>query len=81
MPIPIAAVAPLNGWRQIGSPNWMKPAMHTFEKTRDGQLEHRTDGVLRAVVPPEGWDDYVALWPEAAPLVEQLQTRAPRTHY
>lgn len=47
----------------------------TFIAGDDGQLEHYTDGRLRAVVPPEGFDEYVALWPDAAVIVGELRGR------
>lgn len=40
-------------------------AVHTFEVTAAGLL-HYTDGLLRATVPPEGWDDYAERWTAAA---------------
>lgn len=43
-------------------------ARHAFEVTAEG-LVHHTDGILRAVVPPEGWDDYATLYPAAAEAV------------
>lgn len=47
----------------------------TFEASDDGQLRHYTDGRLRAVVPPEGWDSYVEEWPDAAAAVGELRGR------
>jgi hypothetical protein len=44
-----------------------------FKKGEDGALVHFTDGNLRASVPPEGWDEYLELWPEAAPVVASLR--------
>ena len=73
MSIPIVGYAPLNGWRQVGAPHWMHMSAQMFEATKDGQLRHSSDGELRAVVPPEGWDDYLALWPEAQPIVDSLR--------
>lgn len=72
MPIPIVGIAPLNGWRQVGAPHWIVMGQHRFEATRDHQLAHYTDDVLRAVVPPEGWAEYVKLWPDAQLLLDQL---------
>lgn len=46
-----------------------------FTATDDGQLEHKTDGRVRAIVPPEGWDAYVAHWPDAAEIVGELRGR------
>ncbi len=48
--------------------------MHTFEKAPDGSIAHFTDGVLRATVPPESWDDYAKAWPECQALIDQLRT-------
>jgi hypothetical protein len=42
---------------------------HAFEVNAQG-LFHHADGVLRAVVPSEGWDDYAALYPAALEAVE-----------
>lgn len=47
-----------------------------FSATPDGQLAHFTDDNLRAIVPPEGWDDYAAAWPACAELVAQLKRPA-----
>ena len=46
-----------------------------FIANDDGCLEHWTDGRLRATVPPEGFDAYVAHWPEAADVVGELRGR------
>lgn len=46
--------------------------MHTFEVTSDGQLRHLTDGILRAIVPPEGWADYCKTYPDAQDIVDEL---------
>ena len=46
-----------------------------FVATDDGQLEHYTDGRLRATVPPEGWDSYAAEWPDCAAVVGELRGR------
>ena len=53
---------------------------HRFEATRHGQLAHYTDDQLRATVPPEGWDDYLAAWPEAQPIVDRLRKPAAAAH-
>lgn len=39
----------------------------------DGQLEHYTEGRLRAVVPPEGFDRYEQEWPACKPVVDELR--------
>ena len=44
---------------------------HEF-RAESGCLVHETDGNLRAVVPPEGFADFVKAWPDAAPIVAQL---------
>lgn len=46
--------------------------MHTFRVAADGQLEHLTDGILRATVPPEGWEGYCAQYPEAQDIIDEL---------
>ena len=51
-------------------------ALHTFEVSRDGQLVHLIDGNLRATVPPEGWDDYAKMWPEAQDIIDGLTIKA-----
>lgn len=60
-------------------------AMHTFEIDAGG-LWHHCNGVLRACVPPEGWDDYGAVFPAAMEAIEahrlqvagQLQAKHPQ---
>jgi len=73
----VATVAPLNGWKQLGAAHWICMDQHRFTATSDGQLAHYTGEQLRATVPPEGWADYVKLWPEAKAIVDQL-TIAPK---
>ena len=48
-------------------------AIHVFRDGADGQLEHLIDGKLRATVPPEGWNDYVREYPDAADVVSFLR--------
>lgn len=77
--LPVVSFAPFNGWRPAAvaaAPHWSQMCMHTFQATEDGQLAHYTDGALRATVPPEGWADFVALWPDAQTIVDQLRTPA-----
>lgn len=79
--LPITSFAPFNGWHPpavAGAPHWSRTCMHTFSATADGQLAHETDGVARAIVPPEGWDDYVKAWPDAAPIVAALRKPTPK---
>jgi len=45
-----------------------------FERNSDGQLLHIMDDKVRAIVPPESWDEYLKAWPEARPVVEALRT-------
>jgi hypothetical protein len=45
-----------------------------FERNSDGQLLHIMDDKVRAIVPPESWEDYLKTWPEARPVVEALRT-------
>jgi hypothetical protein len=73
--LPYVVVAPLNGWLQ-NTAGVLTMSRHRFEETPDHQLAHFTDDELRAVVPPEGWDDYLAAWPEAADLVNSLRAPA-----
>lgn len=46
---------------------------HEYLARDDGQLEHRMDGRLCAVVPPEGFDGYAEAWPDAAPVIDTLR--------
>lgn len=68
--------------RETGRPVTVMPtpelATHHFYETADHQLAHAIDGVLRATVPPEGWDEYSLQWPACAPFVEQLRKPAGR---
>jgi hypothetical protein len=48
-------------------------ATHRFVKNDEGAIEHYINNVLRATVPPEGWDDYAAQWPDCQPLVTALR--------
>lgn len=50
-------------------------AIHTFEPSSDGQLNHTIDGRLRATVPPEGWAEYVRQWPEAGDIIAAMTRR------
>lgn len=68
----IVTVAPLQGWRQSSGAIGYALMEHRFTAAPDGQLEHYTDGTLRATVPPEGWAGYLEQWPEAASLVQSL---------
>lgn len=45
-----------------------------FSRTSDGQLMHMMDDKLRAIIPPEGWDDYAKLWPACQPVVDSLKS-------
>jgi hypothetical protein len=47
-------------------------ALHEFRPAADGHLEHSIDGVLRAIVPPEGLAEYAKAWPDAAELVRAI---------
>lgn len=76
--IPIAGIAPLNGWKQVGAPHWSFLEQHEFS-AEGGQLVHRTNGALRATVPPEGFADYLKLWPEAEPIVRAISGPAPKS--
>lgn len=48
-------------------------ALHVFRAADDGQLEHYIDGIKRAVVPPEGWENYVQTWPDAGDVIDSLR--------
>jgi hypothetical protein len=74
--IDIVAIGPLQGYNQIGGAAGFAFVSHRFTVTADGQLAHYSDEQLRAVVPPEGWQDYLKQWPEAQALVDGL-TLAP----
>ena len=61
----------------LAAPGWpLRLARHVFSSSARGELLHFIDGDLRATVPPEGWAGYVAEWPDAAFITEQLK-RAP----
>ena len=72
--IDIVAIGPLQGYHQIGGAAGFAFVSHRFTVTTDGQLAHYSDDQLRAVVPPEGWQDYLKQWPEAQALVDVLTT-------
>lgn len=46
---------------------------HQFDAMPDGQLLHSMDGRQCALVPPEGFDDYVRTWPDCKPVVDALR--------
>lgn len=60
----------LPGFDTVGNRPLM--VMHTFSISPDGQLQHFTDGTLRATVPPEGWADYCRQYPDAQDIVDEL---------
>ena len=74
MPLPVFTIAPIDGAGQPGQ-GAIIFARHEFRAGADGQLEHYTDGILRAQVPPEGWPDYANDWPGAEGLIAAM--RAP----
>ena len=41
-----------------------------FEIIPRGVLMHVTDGIRRAIVPPESWDSYAVQWPACAPVID-----------
>lgn len=47
--------------------------LHRFIASPAGVLVHYTNSQLRAIVPPQKFDDYVALWPESAAAVSELR--------
>jgi len=59
--------------RMATSPPMPIMAMQEFKKAADGQLEHWIDGRLRATIPPEAWDDYAEMWPNAADFISGLR--------
>jgi len=72
-PLDIIGYAPLNGWKQTGASHWAVMESHRFSVNDEGAIEHYTADVRRAVVPPEGWDDYARLYPMMADLVSELR--------
>jgi hypothetical protein len=40
-----------------------------WETIPKGVLVHITDGVRRAIVPPESWEDYAVTWPACLPVI------------
>ena len=63
--------------RETGRPVTTLPqpelATHVFEPTGDGCLRHSVNGRERAIVPPEGLDDYALTWPACADLARTLK--------
>lgn len=51
-------------------------SVHEFKKAADGQMEHHTDGKLRATIPPESFQDYFNLWPAAGPVMDYIKSGA-----
>lgn len=49
---------------------------HCISIRPDGQMVHEVDDEQRAVIPPEGWDDYARDWPEAADVARQARHTA-----
>jgi hypothetical protein len=47
--------------------------IHRFIASPAGVLVHYTDNQLRAIVPPQRFDDYLVAWPESAPAVSELR--------
>ena len=70
--IDIVAIGPLQGYNQSGGAAGFTFVSHRFTVTADGRLAHYSDDQLRAVVPPEGWQDYLKQWPQAQALVDGL---------
>lgn len=54
-------------------------ARHAFDVDADG-LHHYTDGVLRAIVPPEGWDDYAQLYEAAGEAIASHRAAVALSH-
>jgi len=60
-----------------GSIDGESAELHRFIASPAGVLVHYTDNQLRAIVPPQGFDDYLVAWPEsAAAIVELRRARA-----
>lgn len=59
--------------RKDGSSVGDADQIHRFIASPAGVLVHYTDNQLRAIVPPQGFDNYVMAWPEAAQAVEELR--------
>jgi hypothetical protein len=38
-------------------------AYNDAELADDGQIVHSVDGVVRAIIQPEGWTEYAVVWP------------------
>ena len=47
-------------------------AEHTFKATDDGLLVHEINGVLRATVPPEGFEGYAEVYPNCKPVIDSI---------
>lgn len=50
---------------------------HRVVPAADGQLEHWMDDKLRAIVPPESWDDYCKEWPVCREVCDSMIKRKP----
>lgn len=48
-------------------------AVHSFSLLNNGHLLHEIDGKIRAEVPPEGFEAYVASWPEAGDVCASIR--------
>ena len=48
-------------------------AVHCFSLLNNGHLLHEIDGKIRAEVPPEGFEAYVASWPEAGEVCASIR--------
>ncbi len=47
--------------------------LHRFIASPAGVLVHYMNNQLQAIVPPQGFDDYVLAWPEARGTVAELR--------
>lgn len=59
-------------WEKLGGVPQLNT--HEFSVWKDKTLKHYREGELCATVPPEGFTDYLGMWPEAAPVVNELRS-------
>lgn len=50
---------------------------HLFKSSPHGELEHHTDGRLRATVPPEGFEAYAEAYPPCRAVIASITGRTP----
>lgn len=54
--------------------NLISHHVQEFIKLDDGCIAHMTDGILRATVPPEAFEEYAQAWPEIIGVVNYIRS-------